>query len=91
MWLWTVVGMCRSAEGTPARWILAARRLLAQEGGRIVLYVSSLTYLVDLFHQGLDGTSVFPVVLDIIALILFTFCFLLISNYFYRRNMMEGL
>jgi len=59
--------------------------------GRILTYFSPLTYLVDMFHAGLDGTSVFSVVLDVIALIIFTSVFLLIASYFHRRNMMKGL
>jgi ABC-2 type transport system permease protein len=62
-----------------------------QGTGRILSYISPLTYLVDMFHAGLDGTSVFPVPVDIIALIIFTCCFLLISSYFHKRNMMKGL
>ena len=59
--------------------------------GRIVSYFSPLTYLVDMFHAGLEGISVFPVALNTLALILFTCIFLLISSYFHRRNMMKGL
>jgi len=62
-----------------------------QGAGRIVSYFSPLTYLVDMFHTGLDSISVFPVALDIFALILFTCFFLLISSYFHKRNMMKGL
>jgi len=61
------------------------------ETGRILSYFSPLTYLVDLFHAGLDGVSVLPVALDILALILFSCVFLLISSYFHKRNMMKGL
>ncbi len=59
--------------------------------GRILSYISPLTYLVDMFHAGLDGISAFPIVIDILALIIFTCCFLLISVYFHKRNMMKGL
>lgn len=59
--------------------------------GRILTYFSPLTYLVDMFHAGLDGTSVFPVIVDIFALIIFTSVFLLIASYFHKRNMMKGL
>ena len=59
--------------------------------GRILTYFSPLTYLVDMFHAGLDGTSVFPVIADIFALIIFTSVFLLIASYFHKRNMMKGL
>ncbi|MEF8879273.1 MAG: ABC transporter permease, partial [Candidatus Thermoplasmatota archaeon] len=53
------------------------------EMGRILSYFSPLTYLVDLFHAGFDGTSVFPVIVDIFALIIFTSVFLLIASYFH--------
>ena len=62
-----------------------------QGAGRIVSYFSPLTYLVDMFHAGLDGTSVFHVSVDILALVVFTFIFLMISSYFHKRNMMKGL
>jgi ABC-2 type transport system permease protein len=58
---------------------------------RVVSYFSPLTYLVDLFHAGLDGYSVFPVIVDFLALVLFTGMFLIISSYFHNRNMMKGL
>lgn len=61
-----------------------------QGTGRILSYISPLTYLVDMFHAGLDGTSLFPVSVDILALIVFTCGFLLISSYFHKRNMMKG-
>jgi ABC-2 type transport system permease protein len=58
---------------------------------KVLTYFSPLTYLVDMFHAGLDGTSVFPVIVDIFALIIFTSVFLLIASYFHKRNMMKGL
>jgi ABC-2 type transport system permease protein len=59
--------------------------------GRIVSYFSPLTYLVDMFHAGLDGVSVFSLASDVLALIIFTCIFLLISSFFHKRNMMKGL
>ncbi len=59
--------------------------------GQFLSYVSPLTYLVDLFHAGLGGASVFPLVVDFFALIFFTVVFLLISIHFHKRNMVKGL
>jgi len=61
-----------------------------QGGGRILSYISPLTYLVDVFQTSLDGTPVFPVVIDILALILFTCGFLFIAGRFHKRNLMKG-
>ncbi|MCK4443067.1 MAG: ABC transporter permease [Thermoplasmata archaeon] len=59
--------------------------------GLILSYISPLTYLVDMFNAGLTGTSAFPVVVDILALILFTCVFLLIASKFHKRNLTKGL
>jgi len=59
--------------------------------GRILSYISPLTYLVDIFHAGLDGSSVFPWLVDIFALILFTCGFLLMASGFHKKNLMKGL
>lgn len=58
---------------------------------RILSYFSPLTYLVDIFHAGLDGTSVLPLTINILILTLFTGSFLLISSVFHKRNLMKGL
>lgn len=58
---------------------------------RILSYISPLTYLVDMFHAGLDGTSVLPLTVDFLALTFFTCIFLLIASLFHKRNMMKGL
>jgi len=62
-----------------------------QGTGRILSYISPLTYLVDMFHAGLGGTSVFPFAVDLLVLIFFICGFLLIATLFYKRNMMKGL
>jgi ABC-2 type transport system permease protein len=62
-----------------------------QGAGRILSYLSPLTYLVDLFHAGLDGTSVLPLAVDILGLILFMCGFLLIASVFHKRNLLRGL
>jgi len=59
--------------------------------GRILSYLSPLTYLVDMFHAGLDGTSVFPLGIDFLALFIFTCGFLMIANFFHKRNLIRGL
>ncbi len=61
-----------------------------QGGVRILSYISPLTYLVDVFQTSLNGTPVFPVVIDILALILFTCGFLFIAGRFHKRNLMRG-
>ena len=61
-----------------------------QGTGRILSYISPLTYLVDVFQTSLNGTPVFPVVIDILALILFTCGFLFIAGRFHKRNLMKG-
>lgn len=62
-----------------------------QGAGRILSYISPLTYLVDLFNASMTGTSIFSIVLDIFALILFTCVFLFIANRFHKSNLMKGL
>jgi ABC-2 type transport system permease protein len=62
-----------------------------QGTGRILSYISPLTYLVDMFHAGLGGTSVFPFAVDLLVLIFFICGFLSIATLFYKRNMMKGL
>jgi ABC-2 type transport system permease protein len=59
--------------------------------GRILSYISPLTYLVDLFHAGLSGNSVFPLAVDLLALIVFICGFLFIASSFHKRNLMKGL
>ena len=55
-----------------------------------VSYISPLTYLVDLFHAGMNGNPVLPVWLDILALMLFTGAFLLAANALQRRGLAKG-
>jgi len=59
--------------------------------GMVLSYVSPLTYLVDIFHAGLDGGSVFPWVVDIFTLTLFTCGFLFMASRFHKKNLMKGL
>ena len=62
-----------------------------QGGGRILSYISPLTYLVDLFNAGLTEESVFHPLTDILALILFSLVFLFIAYRFHKRNLMKGM
>jgi len=62
-----------------------------QGGGRILSYISPLTYLVDLFNAGLTEKSVFHPLTDILALILFSLVFLFIAYRFHKRNLMKGM
>jgi len=59
--------------------------------GLLLSYLSPLTYLVDIFNACLNGTGIFPLALDIMALILFTSIFLAVANLFHKRNLAKGL
>lgn len=59
--------------------------------GLFLSHLSPLTYLVDLFNACLNGTGLFPLALDILALILFTLIFLAVANLFHKRNLAKGL
>ncbi len=62
-----------------------------QGTGRILSYISPLTYLVDIFNASLGGSSVLPLSVDILILIVFTCGFLLTASLFHKRNMIKGL
>ena len=55
-----------------------------------VSYCSPLTYLVDLFNAGMNGSSVFPLWLDLLALVTFTVIFLAAANFLQKRNLAKG-
>ncbi|MCD4822447.1 MAG: ABC transporter permease [Methanococcoides sp.] len=59
--------------------------------GKLLSYISPLTYLVDIFHASLNGTSFFPLTIDLLVLIVFTCSFLLIASLFHKRNMRKGI
>jgi len=61
------------------------------EYGLLFSYLSPLTYLVDIFNACLNGTGVFSMALDILALIFFTALFLTAANLFHKRNLAKGL
>lgn len=59
--------------------------------GRVLSYVSPLTYLVDMLNAGFRGNAVMPFVINGLTLIAFTTLFLLIATFFHRRNIVKGL
>jgi ABC-2 type transport system permease protein len=54
-------------------------------------YLSPLTYLVDLFHAGFTGISVFNPALDVVVLIIVFLVFFFLARFIQVRNMMKGL
>jgi ABC-2 type transport system permease protein len=54
-------------------------------------YLSPITYLVDIFNFGLKGKSDTSLIIDFIALFIFSVMFVYLSNRFHRRNLMKGL
>jgi len=56
----------------------------------VVSYCSPLTYLVDLFNGSMNGSEVFPLWLDLLALLAFTAIFLATANFLQRRNLAKG-
>jgi len=59
--------------------------------GRILCYFSPITYLVDIFNFTFKSDNQIPLIIDYLALVLFSMIFIYISNKFYKRNMMKGL
>jgi len=58
--------------------------------GLIVAYCSPLTYLVDLFHAAVTGTSRFSPMADIGVLLGVTIGFILLARAIQTRNLMNG-
>lgn len=58
---------------------------------RVLSYCSPITYLVDGFNWGLNGTSALSPVVDLGALVAFSAAFLVLASAFHRRNVMKGL
>lgn len=56
-----------------------------------VSYFSPLTYLVDLFNACMNGNSVIPLWLDLLALLFFTCVFLIFANQLHKRHLARGL
>ena len=59
--------------------------------GKILSYISPVTYIVDIFNYSLKGIHDISLVIDFIALILFSFFFLFFSNRFHKRSLLKGL
>jgi len=54
-------------------------------------YLSPITYLVDIFNFGFKGKSDISLIIDFIALFMFSIIFIFLSNRFHKRNLMKGL
>ncbi len=54
-------------------------------------YLSPITYLVDIFNFGFKGESDISLIIDFIALFMFSIVFVYLSNRFHKRNLMKGL
>ncbi|MBC8472231.1 MAG: ABC transporter permease [Planctomycetes bacterium] len=54
-------------------------------------YLSPITYLVDIFNFGFKGESDISLIVDFIALFMFSVIFIFLSNWFHKRNLMKGL
>lgn len=59
--------------------------------GLFISYFSPLTYLVDIFNACLNGTSVLPLGLNLLGLVVFTCMFLFAANMLHKRNLTRGL
>lgn len=59
--------------------------------GNVLAYCSPLTYLVDLFHAALDGTSVLSPFVDEGVLVLVTIAFIFLARAIQQRNLVKGL
>ncbi len=54
-------------------------------------YLSPITYLVDIFNFSFKGESDISLIIDFIALFMFSVIFIFLSNWFHKRNLMKGL
>lgn len=54
-------------------------------------YLSPITYLVDIFNFGFKRESDISLIIDFIALFMFSIIFIYLSNRFHKRNLMKGL
>lgn len=59
--------------------------------GKILSYISPITYLVDIFNFSLRGTCYINILVDFLALIMFSFLFVIFSNILHKRNLLKGL
>ncbi len=58
---------------------------------RVLNYFSPITYLVDIFNFSFKGESHISIIIDFIALFIFSVIFISLSNRFHKRNLMKGL
>ena len=54
-------------------------------------YLSPITYLVDIFNFGFKGESDISLIIDFIALFIFSIIFISLSNRFHKRTLVKGL
>ena len=59
--------------------------------GRMLSFISPITYLVDIFNFTFKTEHHIPLAVDFSALFLFSIIFLFLANRFHRRNLMTGL
>lgn len=59
--------------------------------GKYLAFLSPLTYLVDIFHFGIEGKTSVPYFIDLLALSAYTCAFLYIASYFHKKNLSKGL
>ncbi|MFH0967765.1 MAG: ABC transporter permease, partial [Methanobacteriota archaeon] len=57
----------------------------------ILTSLSPLTYLVDLFHAGLNGDAVYPPWLDMLVLMVVTLVFIGSAKKIQKRNLVKGI
>jgi len=62
-----------------------------QGTGRVLVYFSPITYLVDIFNLSFRGKSHIPLTIDFTMLFVFSIIFVSLSNRFHKRNLMKGL
>ena len=59
--------------------------------GKVLSYVSPLTYVVDMFNYSFNGECHFTLVGDIAAILFFSMVFIFFSNKLHKKNLMKGL
>ena len=59
--------------------------------GRVIATISPLTYFTDLARYSIQGTSYYPIAVDILALIAFTAAFLFIAIKIHERTILKRL
>lgn len=59
--------------------------------GLALSYFSPITYLVDIFNFSFKGGCYISLIVDFIALFMFSVIFISLANLFHRRNLLKGL